>query len=142
MNKPLHRSFGVVIVFQASHREYLLVRAGKHGHWGFPKGTAEPGEDPIETAIRELEEETGIRDVDIIPDKQFEHHYKMKANGADKHVTFFVGAVDKKSVKIDKDEVSDHRWLEIDDALEQLTYESARDVLKEVDKFLDENLSY
>ncbi len=45
---------------------WLLLRATKHGEWGFPKGHADPGEDLIQTALRECVEETGIAVVEIV----------------------------------------------------------------------------
>ena len=55
---------GVSIVIHDEQGRVLLgLRAGKHGAgtWGLPGGAIEPGEDPIEAARRELEEETGLR---------------------------------------------------------------------------------
>ena len=40
-------------------REYLLVQANQ-GHWNFPKGHTESGERLLETALRELQEETNL----------------------------------------------------------------------------------
>jgi bis(5'-nucleosidyl)-tetraphosphatase len=37
---------------------YLLLRC--YGHWDFPKGEIEPGEDPLQTARREATEETNL----------------------------------------------------------------------------------
>ena len=52
----------------------LLVRHTEHGgnltgSWGLPAGRAEPGEDVVATALRELEEETGlvVRREDAVP---------------------------------------------------------------------------
>lgn len=45
----------------AAGRRYLLLRA--YRYWDFPKGLCEAGEDPLQTAIREAEEETGISDL-------------------------------------------------------------------------------
>ena len=36
------------------------------GHWDFPKGHIDDGETEIQTALRELEEETGIANVDLV----------------------------------------------------------------------------
>ena len=55
-------SSGAAVVrrIEGGHR-YLLLRA--YRNWDFPKGVVEPGEDPLDAAIREVEEETGIRDL-------------------------------------------------------------------------------
>lgn len=42
---------------------FLLLRAWRY--WDFPKGAVEPGETPLQAAIREVEEETGISDLDF-----------------------------------------------------------------------------
>jgi len=61
----MKRSCGILI---KCGKRYLLVHASKKwapvliddGHWGFPKGCVDPGEDDLSTAIREVREETGI----------------------------------------------------------------------------------
>lgn len=40
---------------------YLLLRI--YTYWDFPKGIVEPGEDPLQAACREVEEETGLTDL-------------------------------------------------------------------------------
>jgi len=42
-------------------RRYLLLRA--YRNWDFPKGIVEPGEDPLEAALREVREEAGLADL-------------------------------------------------------------------------------
>lgn len=39
---------------------YLLVKGRQTGIWSFPKGHAKQGEDPLQTALREIQEETGM----------------------------------------------------------------------------------
>ncbi len=46
---------------EAEDWRYLLLRA--YNYWDFPKGEVERGEDPLETAKREVKEETGIEDL-------------------------------------------------------------------------------
>ena len=57
------RSAGTVIVCNG---EYLLLHY-ESGHWDFPKGKIEEGETPEQAALRELKEETGIEDAEILP---------------------------------------------------------------------------
>lgn len=55
-------SAGVVVVRrEGDHIWYLLLRA--YHHWDFPKGVVEPGETPLQGAIREVEEETSLNDL-------------------------------------------------------------------------------
>lgn len=52
-------SAGVIIVRrEAGGPRYLLLRA--YNYWDFPKGLVEPREDPLKSAIREVEEETTL----------------------------------------------------------------------------------
>ncbi len=50
----------------ADKPRWLLLRATKHGEWGFPKGHVDPGETLIQTALRECAEECGIAMVEIL----------------------------------------------------------------------------
>lgn len=57
-------SAGVVVVRQLPEGwRFLLLRAFRH--WDFPKGTVEPGEDPLAAARREVREESGLVDLDF-----------------------------------------------------------------------------
>lgn len=57
-------SAGVVVVRpEASGWRYLLLRV--YRTWDFPKGGVEPGETPLQAAVREVEEETGLSDLEF-----------------------------------------------------------------------------
>ena len=53
--------------------EVLLLRA--YRNWDLPKGLVEPGEQPFAAACREVEEETGITDLDFVGER-------LRRNGA------------------------------------------------------------
>lgn len=62
LTSPIRLSAGVVVVrFIDRIPYYLLLRAFRY--WDFPKGLVEPGEAPLEAAIREVTEETGLTDL-------------------------------------------------------------------------------
>lgn len=57
-------SSGVVVVRREGEAwRCLLLRAFQY--WDSPKGQVEPGEKPIEAAVREVREETGIRELNF-----------------------------------------------------------------------------
>jgi 8-oxo-dGTP pyrophosphatase MutT (NUDIX family) len=58
----------------AATPRWLLLRATKHGEWGFPKGHVDAGEDLIATAMRECAEEAGIGLVEITGPPQWDSY--------------------------------------------------------------------
>ena len=107
--------------------EVLIV---KHtaGHWDFPKGHMEIGEDEYQTAIREVKEETNI-DVELLKEYRYEVHYSPKEN-VDKTVVFFL-AKNKSNELIKQDEeIQNIGWFEYKEAIDILTYESAKELFK------------
>lgn len=57
-------SAGIVVVRREDEGwKFLLLRAFRN--WDFPKGEVEPGESPLETAVRETREEAGIADLEF-----------------------------------------------------------------------------
>lgn len=57
-------SCGVVLARDSADGWMTLMLRAYH-HWDFPKGIREQGEEPLETAIREVGEETGIKEFDF-----------------------------------------------------------------------------
>ena len=55
-------SAGVVVIHVVeAHVQYLLLRA--YRNWDFPKGLVEPGEQPLDAALREVREETTLENL-------------------------------------------------------------------------------
>lgn len=57
-------SCGVVLARRTDSGWMTLMLRAWH-HWDFPKGLRESGEEPLEAAVREVSEETGIHDLDF-----------------------------------------------------------------------------
>jgi len=128
------RSAGFVLFRVTPHgaREYLLLDYGRH--WDFPKGHLEKGEDDLTAALRELREETGISDPQVIPGFQREITYffrDRKKGLIRKTVAFFLGQTQVS----DEDIVLSHEhegfiFVPFDVAVRQTTYANALEVLK------------
>lgn len=133
------QSFGVIPIRDTpAGRLYLLVRHAA-GHWGFPKGKQEPGETPMQTATRELREETGIADARIVASPAFTETYRFtkKSGGVvDKAVTYYLGYVDREAVTVMPGELLDHAWLDAAGAAARLTYPESRQLLEAVQTHL------
>lgn len=114
---------------------YLLIQH-RAGHWAFPKGHAEPGEPPLNTATRELLEETGIVCTNIREDTPLTETYNTVKRGQDifKTVVYFLGWTAMEAVTLQAEEVSAHAWLPFDSALERITHEETRRTLREADR--------
>ena len=109
---------------------YLLLDYGKY--WDYPKGHVEKGEDEREAALRELEEETGIVDIDLIDDfrHQIVYFFRPPARSlVRKTVVFFIGQVESERVKISHEHVG-YEWLKGEEALARVKYPTAKEVMR------------
>lgn len=63
MTEPTLSAGIVPVRFVEGEPRFLLLRA--YRYWDFPKGEVEPGEDPLEAALREAAEEAGLDDLEL-----------------------------------------------------------------------------
>ena len=119
------KSCGAIIY--NNNNEVLVV---KHtaGHWDFPKGHMEIAENEYQTAIREVKEETNI-DIDIYKENRYTINYSPKEN-VDKTVVFFLARSKTNDLKKQECEIASIGWFKYDDALNILTYDIAKELLK------------
>jgi 8-oxo-dGTP pyrophosphatase MutT (NUDIX family) len=129
---PKVKSCGAVIFHKFDDEiKYLIIKTHeKFGNsWDFPKGAMEESETELQTAIREVYEETGLS-IDLIGDFRFEMHYLVKRGEILKTSIYFLGESSDSDVKVDPMEVEAYEWLEYEKALSKLTYEQSQNVLK------------
>ena len=113
----------------------ILVIQQAEGHWGFPKGHVEEGETEVQTAIREIKEETNL---DVIINEKFRYveTYSPKED-VKKDVVFFVAKKIGGEIIAQEEEVQNIIWLGYEEALEKLTFESSKNVLEKVMRDLE-----
>lgn len=113
----------------------LLLRRKQEGTWVLPKGRVEPGETLRQTAIREVEEETGLKNLRVMreigfvryiffwrPDnvnyKKTVHYFLMKLNGQDE-------------IKMEP-EFAEFVWRTAEEAIKLLTFENDRKIVRSI----------
>ena len=118
----------------------------KGGHWEFAKGHIEEGEDYERTVKREVAEETGLKDIKIIPGfkehiKYFfreKHKRKGKQAWIFKLVTFFIAETKTKDIKLSPEHIN-FLWLPFEDAYKKITYKNSKELLKKVNNYILKN---
>jgi len=131
------RSAGAVL-FNASgpEPEYLLLHYGA-GHWDFAKGNIEAGETERQTAIREIREETGITDLTFIEGfrQVVSYRYRKGKRLVTKEVALFLAQTGAKDVVISHEHIG-YAWRKYDDAMKQLTFKNAKNLLAAARAFM------
>ena len=110
----------------------VLIIEQFQGFFSFPKGHVEKGEKEIETAIREVKEETNI-DIEIVSNKKYKIHYKIGGR-KNKEVVFFIAKAISFDLKSQENEIISCEWIDKDKVLDKLTYDNVKEIYKKVIK--------
>lgn len=128
------KSCGAVIYTIAHDEVLFLIEKMKSGYYALCKGHVEQDETEIDTARREIEEETNLQ-VDFIDGFRERIEY-CPYRGCRKEVIFFLAKSESMDVIPQESEVKDIYWLPYDAAMKRLTHRLSRNVLAEAKKFM------
>ena len=140
---PKEQSAGAVI-FRIENKEprYLLLHyptgaRTKKEYWDFPKGHLEKGETEKQAALREIAEETGLKEITFVPgfEENIQYYFRVQGKTIFKTVVFFLAFTKKKEVKIS----FEHKgfiWMPFDKAMKKLKFANARRILRIAHRFL------
>lgn len=137
------KSIGAVVFRVEGGQPVFLLLHYPSGHWDFPKGHQEKGENDEETLRREVEEETGIQDLKVFPysKKQVRYFYQAKGNEKKKRikqgtgtkifkrVVYYAAETKTQEVEISFEHVG-YEWLSFEEALKRITFKNSKDVIK------------
>jgi 8-oxo-dGTP pyrophosphatase MutT (NUDIX family) len=125
------------IIFRKENNiiETLLIRM-IGGHWSYPKGHVEKDETEVETALREIKEETNL---EVIIDTRFREitTYSPKPDVL-KDVIYFIGFAKTTNVLVQETEVSEYMWIDIKDAINYITIDEDKKIFKRALRFIEE----
>jgi 8-oxo-dGTP diphosphatase len=117
---------GVPLRRRGGRLEILLVHRPVYDDWALPKGKCEVGESDEECALREVEEETGLRG--SLGSELATTTY-VDAQGRPKRVRYWAFAPDADNAR-PSNEVDAVEWCPLDDALRRLSYDGDREVVR------------
>jgi 8-oxo-dGTP pyrophosphatase MutT (NUDIX family) len=113
--------------------EYAVVHRPKYDDWTLPKGKADPGESDEETALREVEEETGVR-ARLGPELRTSRY--RDARGRPKQVRYWLMEPAEPAGPPQfrpNYEIDDLRWCSAADAGKLLSYELDRQLIADAE---------
>ncbi len=112
----------------------LLLNAGR---WDFPKGGVEEGESELQTVLREVEEETGLKGISIIPGfrKVIEYYYRRDGKNVHKQVVYMLASTDSEKVRISF-EHQGFGWFKYSEAVHKASYNNSKFTLTDAEKFV------
>jgi bis(5'-nucleosidyl)-tetraphosphatase len=145
---PIEKSAGAIIFRKEGERLLFLLlhypsssRAQKE-YWDLPKGHIEKGEKPEDTVKREVEEETGLKDIKFLKGfkETIKYFFKWKNKNILKFVTFYLVGTKTKNVKVSFEHLG-FEWLPYEKALARLTFKNAKDVLQKANDQLIQHVT-
>jgi 8-oxo-dGTP pyrophosphatase MutT (NUDIX family) len=126
---------GVAFRERGGQIQVALIRVGDEGRWQLPKGIIDRDESPEAAALREVREEAGI-DTELVGriDK-IEYWYYAKERGErvrfHKFVYFYLLRYKSGDVRDHDHEVSEARWVEIDEAIRMLAFDGEKKLVEQ-----------
>ena len=141
-------SAGVVLVRRMRGRWWVAAvrpQGKRLGTWALPKGLLDEGERPVETALREGFEETGVRGELVTKLGDVRYVYTWEGERVFKIVSFFlararqgrVGAIPPGM----EAEIAEVRWLPLEDAPRLLSYRGEQEMAERAGRTLGEDVA-
>jgi 8-oxo-dGTP pyrophosphatase MutT (NUDIX family) len=124
-------SSGGVVYRRGEDFEFLLIR-DPYDNWGLPKGHIEGGETPQQAALREVEEETGLRDLELVAQlPTIDWYFRARGKLVHKFCHFFLlRCADGDPVPQLDEGITECKWSAPPDAVDIVSYANARHVLR------------
>lgn len=124
------KSCGAVVYTKSKQKIKFLLVKQKNGYYGFPKGHVEGEETELETAKREIKEETGL-DVRFVDNFKECDEYELPAKEEEtrKTVIYFLANFNKQRIRLQDKEIEAFALVELNDALKLLKFDRMKEII-------------
>lgn len=128
----VEKSAGGVVVRSIGGVAHALVIRDPYRKWGLPKGHVEEGESAAHAALREVAEETGLRDLRLGEELiTIDWFFRAEGKRIHKFTTFYLMHSDVGDpVPETQEGISACEWVRLDVAHERISYHNASEVVK------------
>jgi len=136
-------SAGGVVVRRVNGGLQVALISVRHGkRWGLPKGRQEAGETFAQTALREVQEETGLICAILtgLGAVDFDFHFKNGATISKRHKTvhyFLMESIGGDIADYERAEVDECRWFCLEEAMAQLSFDDEKGLIRDSEKYLN-----
>ncbi len=129
MNNKTTQKAGAIILSGTNKKEIALLYRFKQKDWSFPKGHVEPGENAVQTMVREIKEETGlnVRILRELPDLDYIH----TGGSVISTKMFLVQSEDNSLLRLEH-EGDDIKWIPTDKVTTVLSYDNLKEYFNKV----------
>lgn len=130
--KHLRSAGGIIFRKTDGTCEIALIATKGRTAWTLPKGIIDRGEEPEFTAVREIQEETGLtgRIIESLGEKSYWFYLKDENTKYRKTVAYFLLEHTSGDIRSTCDEVDEAAWVPLDRAARQLSYRSDREIVE------------
>jgi len=118
------------LVYNKNLNKFLLIK-DSYGRWALPKGKLEKDETASIAAYREISEETGISQMNLLEKLgEIKYYFKIHGQSIFKIVHYFLFITEQEEIHPDKKEIKDARWFEAKEAFHNFAYKNTKPLLK------------
>ena len=136
MSLQYEKSCGAVVFTHSNGGIKYVIIQSLERYYGFPKGHMEEGETEVETALREIYEETGLQ-VHILDGFRCEDEHPIPSKpGVMKTIVYFAAEYEDQQLRHQPEELLSVKLMTLEEAMDAFQWESSRRILREVADFL------
>ena len=128
-----------VVTYINNEQIYVALLKDKDNNWVLPKGHFKDDESFVETAMREVYEETNIKlKMKNLVDKIGEFSYFSDLENSVKNIKVYLFKINEpqKIIPLEKENFVDSKWFSLEEAINKVAYQEQKDVLRKVSKYI------